>query len=234
MKPIIGITSDFAVSKETYFLNKAYASCITDAGGIPMFLSYDLKNVEEYLSLVSGLLFSGGSDVEPCHYGADPHEKTQEPIRERDDFELKLCREAIANDIPYLGICRGAQLLNVALGGNLFQHIENHRFDPSERKYKRKTIHDVDIVPGSKLHGIVKRTVLSVNSFHHQCVGDVLGKDVIVSSRSSEGFAESIEVANKRFAIAVQWHPEELAEIDTNHAAIYRDFVIEAKRSIKN
>ncbi|MCL2589208.1 MAG: gamma-glutamyl-gamma-aminobutyrate hydrolase family protein [Oscillospiraceae bacterium] len=231
MKPIIGITADFSVKEGDgqYSLDKSYASCIAKADGLPMILPYDHDNIETYLSVVSGVLISGGADIAPYHYQEFPHKEAGIPIPERDAFELELCKKAIERDIPLLGVCRGAQILNVALGGNLIQHIENdegHRFNP--HAYKHVYVHEVELRSGSKLYELLNIQKLPVNSWHHQCV-DRLGTGILFSSKSPNGIVESIEVEGKNFAIGVQWHPEELFDVDEKHASIYREFVKMAK-----
>ena len=194
-------------------------------GATPLILPYEPGSIQTYLRLVSGILLTGGGDVDSSFFGQPRHEKTGDPTPARDEFELALCRAAIAADIPLLGICRGAQVLNVALGGDLFQHIEGHNRNDNRSGY----IHNVDIIVGSKLYAIVGRTQLTVNSIHHQCVGDKLGKGISVSAVCPDGIIEAIEVTQNRFALGVQWHPEELAAFDSNHAALFGAFVNAAK-----
>ena len=220
MNPIIGITP-FFTDEQKYSLSLKYVSAINIYGVTPLILPYAPDSIPAYLRLVSGVMLTGGGDIDARFFNEQRHEKAGEPTIARDEFELALCRAAVAADIPLLGICRGAQVLNAALGGNLCQHIEGHNRNDKRSGY----VHNVNIAMGSKLYSIVGRTELGVNSIHHQCVGDRLGEGVSVSAVSPDGIIEAIEVASNRFAVGVQWHPEELAASDSHHAALFRAFV---------
>ncbi|MCL2616398.1 MAG: gamma-glutamyl-gamma-aminobutyrate hydrolase family protein [Defluviitaleaceae bacterium] len=224
MNPIIGITP-FFTDENKYSLNVKYAEALSAHGATLLILPYEPDSIDTYLRLVSGIVLTGGGDVDPIHYGDPLHEKTEAPTPARDTFELALCRAAIAADIPLLGICRGAQVMNVALGGNLCQHIDGH----SHNDRRTEHVHRLDVRMGSKYASIVGRSELGVNSVHHQCVGDRLGAGVSVCATSPDGIVEAIEVAANKFAIGVQWHPEELVSTDPNHAALFRAFVAAAK-----
>ncbi len=156
-----------------------------------------------------GLVLTGGTDVDPLLYGAERQPLTEEPDRERDAMEQRLLREAIEKDLPVLAICRGMQLFNVThRGGTLIQHMEGHRV----------ALHDATFAEGTALaaifagdeHGAVKR---SVNSRHHQVVGTP-GEGLIVSARAADGVIEALERRDRKFAVAVQWHPEDLTPRD--------------------
>jgi len=224
MSTIIGITPSFTDDRK-YSLNLKYVSGLDIYGITPLILPYEPDSIQTYLRLVSGVLISGGGDIDARYFGQLRHEKAGEPTIARDEFELALCRAAIAADIPLLGICRGAQVLNVALGGDLCQHIEGHNYSDRRSDY----IHNVEIAIGSKLYSIVGRAELKVNSIHHQCAGEKLGEGVSVSAVSPDGIIEAIEVASNKFAVGVQWHPEELAAFDSNHASLFHAFVNAAK-----
>ncbi len=149
-----------------------------------------------------GLVLTGGTDVDPALYGAAADPLTEEPDRERDALERRLLRQALEQDLPVLGICRGMQLFNVThRGGTLTQHIEGHRVP----------LHDVTIAEGTKLATIFGAGKRSVNSRHHQVVGR-LGEGLIVSARAADGVTEAIERPDRKFAVAVQWHPEDLPQ----------------------
>ena len=223
MKPIIGITPSFI--KGRYDTGPTYVKKITGQGAVPIILPYDMDSIPVYLKMVSGFLFTGGGDIESARFNQEHHEKSSVPVKERDNFELELCRLAVEADIPLLGICRGAQILNVALGGDINQHIEEHNYGGEERA---NYIHYVKVVPGSKLHWATGSIGFRVNSVHHQCVGEKLGKGVSVCATSpDDGIIESIEVESKKFALGVQWHPEELA--DEQSEELFREFISAAK-----
>jgi putative glutamine amidotransferase len=154
----------------------------------------------EALETVRGIVLTGGTDVDPSLYGETPHPETEPPDRERDDYESALLREAMARDMPVLAICRGMQLMNVVCGGTLIQDIPNHR----------KTVHDVDL--SEPLTSIYGANRITVNSRHHQAVGEV-GKGLIVTARDpADGVIEGLALTGHRFAMVVEWHPEDLVE----------------------
>ena len=220
MKPIIGITPHFN-EEDRYEVSEAYASSLRNHGVMPIILPILIENIPQYLGMISGLLLSGGTDIHASRYGEQSHEKAEPPCHARDEFELKLCHAALGADMPILGICRGAQLINVALGGRLIQHCENHNFygDDDIRRY----IHSVIVEPKSKLGAILGGGEINVNSIHHQCICGKLGAGISASAWSPEdGLVEGIEVASKKFVIGVQWHAELLD--DKHSEALFRAF----------
>ncbi len=157
---------------------------------------------------LSGLLFTGGSDVNPARYGADREPGTEEIDDGRDELESQMMQEAFGRDLPLFCICRGIQLMNVVCGGALIQHLDGHRIVTPDNP--GRPAHSVDVVPQTMLHGIFGADRHEVNSRHHQAV-DRLGAGLIVSARAG-GVIEAIELAGKRFALGVQWHPEDSLE----------------------
>jgi putative glutamine amidotransferase len=156
-----------------------------------------------------GLVLSGGTDVDPEIYGQVRHRRVGWPDRERDEMELRFLREALETDVPVLAICRGMQLFNVAHGGGtLLQHIDGHR-----------AAHDVCVEDGNRLARAFTPGSLAVNSRHHQAV-DRVGEGLIVTARSADGIVEALERPDRRFAVAVQWHPEDLPA----HACLFAAF----------
>lgn len=210
-KPLVGITgrrrdasmlaapSGFADAPLDIFFAD-YATSVAAAGGIPVFLPLDGDPVE-LLGRLDAALFAGGEDVDPSNYGASPAPELGRTDRHRDAFELALVRSAIAQDVPVLGICRGQQLLNVALGGTIVQHVDGHLQD----EHRAERTHAVEIVPQTRLSPLLGDRV-RVNSFHHQVVGR-LGDGVVAAAHDEAGVVEAIDVPGAR-AIAVQWHPE--------------------------
>jgi putative glutamine amidotransferase len=166
--------------------------------------------VADMLDRVRGLVLTGGSDVDPGFYGAAPRPALGKVIPERDAFEIALTREALGRGIPILGICRGHQVLNVATGGTLIQDIPSEvkgaaNHDPERERWE--TAHHARIVPGTRLHAILGRETVAVNSFHHQAVLR-LGEGLVVSAWSQgDRVIEGIEMPG-RFVVGVQWHPE--------------------------
>lgn len=150
---------------------------------------------------LSGIMLTGGTDVDPTRYGQGSEPQTDQPDKERDEREISLVHDALKRDIPILAICRGMQLLNVALGGTLTQHIDGHRVK------EKQDVHSVQIDQGTKLASILKAGEYTVNSRHHQCVKDI-GKGLIVSATAGD-IIEALELPGHRFVVAVQWHPED-------------------------
>jgi putative glutamine amidotransferase len=159
------------------------------------------------LEELDGLLLSGGGDVDPVHYGRPRHPRCGEPEAARDEFELRLTRQAVAAGIPVLGICRGAQVLGVALGGTLIQDIPCQRPGALEHNNAR---HWVRVAEGSRLREILACDRLEVNSFHHQA-NDCLGEGLQPSAWSEDSVIEAIERDGEGFAMGVQWHPERMS-----------------------
>jgi putative glutamine amidotransferase len=167
------------------------------------------------LAGAAGLCLAGGADVDPALYGEERHPETQEPDPARDALECALLREALARDLPILAICRGLQLLNAALGGTLRQHVEGHNFR------KQRDAHSIAIAPGSRLALILGVGEYVVNSRHHQCAAAV-AQSLAVAARAPDGVVEALEAPEKRFVLAVQWHPE--ARMDGADARLFEAF----------
>ncbi len=159
---------------------------------------------------LDGLVVTGGTDLDPALYGQPRHPEAEEPDRERDELEARLMREALDRDLPFLGICRGCQLLNVIHGGTLHQHLTGvamHRVNPPEPQ-QYIPVHEISVEPDSQLGAAIGAAAHAVNSRHHQAA-DRLGRGLRVSARAPDGVVEGLEVPGKRFAVAVQWHPED-------------------------
>lgn len=189
---------------------RTYSLTVQRSGALALILSPDAAVVDDpglLLDRLDGLLLSGGSDVNPLSYGAEPHPQTRPALIERDRFEIALARAAIERDMPVLAVCRGMQIFNVALGGTLDQHIDNleiHRHTPG-------AFHDHEIVlePGSLAARAAGAERVKVKSHHHQGV-DVLGDGLQVTGRAAEDdLIEAIELPENRFALGVLWHPEQ-------------------------
>jgi len=194
------------------------------AGGRALLVPPSAEGVEETLDALDGLILSGGADLDPASYGAEAHPKTDGIRPERDSAELALLEAALARDMPVLAVCRGSQVLNVALGGDIVQHLpevvghEGHKQTPGAF-----ADHDVDVLPGTKLHDVIGEHA-PVKSHHHQGYGR-LGEGLREAARADDGTVEAIEDPSRRFALGVLWHPEEGED-----AALFRALVAEAKR----
>lgn len=215
MKPIIAITA-CAEDDLSSRLNTAYSKSILEAGGIPIIIPFGVEeDVAQILSISDGLLLSGGHDVHPFYFGAEPSPKLGQIYPERDTVELALTNAAIARQMPIFGICRGIQLLNVALGGTLYQDIDSEYHSSKILKHTQQAArgvatHYVNIEQDNLLMEIIEKEQISVNSYHHQAV-NVIAETLSVAAKSSDGIIEAVVHETLPFCLGVQWHPEEQA-----------------------
>jgi putative glutamine amidotransferase len=198
-------------------LGLTYPHAVECAGGIPVVVPpLPLDDVEPLLEHCSGLLLSGGPDIAPAVYGAEPHPETGPCEEDLDLFELALVRCAGARGMPILCICRGMQMLNVSRGGTLHQHLPDvvgNRIEHRQEEIGTKTTHWVNIEDASRLGQILGRTRTRVNSFHHQAI-DRLGTGLTVTATASDGTIEAVEDPTTDFLIGVQWHAETLVGME--------------------
>lgn len=196
------------------FLPEVYLNAVTDAGGIALLLPPQPVSdaiIDRVLDSIDALVLSGGADVDPSLYGQTPHDKTAPPRTDRDAWEQALIRGAIARNIPFLGICRGAQLLNVALGGTLHQHLPDvvgsEKYQPAPAQFGQV---EVTVTRESRLAEVLGATAdnLTVHCYHHQAL-DRVADGLAVTALSVDGVIEAVELSTVPFGIAVQWHPEE-------------------------
>jgi putative glutamine amidotransferase len=226
-KPVVGVTTYLtraawgAWDLEAALVPAAYVRAVVSAGGVPLLVPPG-ASAEETLDAIDGLVFSGGSDLDPELYGEEAHPETDGVVRERDDFELELMRGALARDLPVLAICRGSQVLNVALGGDLEQHVPDRvAADTHKQTPGVFADHDVEVLGGTRLASIVgDRT--DVKSHHHQGYGE-LGEGLRESARAADGTVEALEDPTRRFTLGVLWHPEEGEDL-----ALFKALVAEA------
>ena len=212
-RPVIGITSYAQDARwgvwhlPAALVPLAYVDAIERAGGRALVVPPAEVDVEETLDALDGIVVSGGADVDPAHYGAEAHPETDVPQTRRDAGELALLRAALERDLPTLAICRGFQLLNVARGGDLVQHLPEHvGHDVHKRVPGEFAVHPVEIKEGSRLEGIVGASS-DVTSHHHQALGRV-GEGLVESAWAADGTLEAVEDPARRFVVGVQWHPE--------------------------
>jgi putative glutamine amidotransferase len=196
-------------------VNAAYVRALLSAGGVPLILSplMGASLAGSALDGCDGLLLTGGEDIHPSWYGAEPSPLLKPPSQERDLFELALFAVARQRDLPILGICRGIQLINVALGGTLFQDLPSERpgaLDHSPVGARDNRSHPVRLQPGSRAAEALDATAVTVNSVHHQAIKD-LAPGLIASGWTSDGLIEAVESPpGASWILAVQWHPEEM------------------------
>jgi putative glutamine amidotransferase len=218
--PLIGICTALERARwgvwdqQAALLPANYIAALQRSGAVAVMLPPDpavTADPDLVLDVIDGLMLAGGADLDPALYGEEPAPQTQHPVRERDDFELALTRRALARDIPFLGICRGMQLLNVAQGGTLIQDLptqlghEEHCRNPGSFSGAE---HPVHLAPGSRAAQAAGEEHHATLSHHHQGLAR-LGEDLVVSGWADfDELPEAIEVPDKRFALGVQWHPE--------------------------
>ncbi len=194
-----------------YALRANYATAVIRTGGLPVALPQASSLADAYLGLIDGLVVTGGDfDIDPSLFGAASRHPTVKTKDERTDFEMAICKAALERDTPVLGICGGQQLLHVALGGTLIQHIPDEIKDALAHEQpnpRDEAGHDVTITCGTLLHGIVGVLKMAVNSAHHQAAMEAPA-GVVVNAVAADGVIEGIEVPHKRFCLGVQWHPE--------------------------
>ena len=231
-RPLVGITTYVVPAKWSYWDQEAalvpadYVRAVERAGGRALLVPPATDGLDETLDAVDGLIFSGGADLDPELYGQEAHPETSGVMEERDRFELALLEAALARDMPVLAICRGSQVLNVARGGDLVQHLPDVVGD-EKHKHTPGTFadHDVTVEEDTRLGELVGERA-PVKSHHHQGFGR-LGEGLRVSAHAEDGTIEAVEDPNRRFALGVLWHPEagedqKLFEELVREAAEYR------------
>ena len=229
-RPVIGITAYAEPSVRwgvwdvpAAVIPLAYVTAIESAGGRALLVPPSEEGIEETLDALDGLLFSGGSDIDPAEYGHDAHPETNNVRPDRDRGELALLTAALERDMPVLAVCRGSQVLNVARGGDLVQHLpdavgdEKHKHTPGVF-----ADHDVEVKPESRLGSLLGDRA-PVKSHHHQGFGRV-GEGLVEAAWAEDGTLEALEDPGKRFAVGVLWHPEAGED-----AALFQALVDEAR-----
>ncbi|SDO89453.1 putative glutamine amidotransferase [Paenibacillus sp. yr247] len=240
--PLIGLTGYYldkseagsngllgTLGRDMAMMSYDYSRSLERAGAIPVLLPVlETIGVEKLLDRLDGLLLTGGSDVNPILYGEQPKGYLGKLEPERDAFELALINSALERDMPVFGICRGLQIINVALGGSLYQDLEKDlgiEYCHSHRQFRKwQATHPVHIVEDSKLYRLVGQEELWVNSYHHQAVKN-LGRSLKVTARSKDGLVEAVESTDHSYVVAVQWHPEMMTEKETMQQSLFNDFI---------
>ena len=237
MKPIIGVIPLVDIEKNSFWMLPGYMNGILAVGGMPLMLplTSDPKDIADLLRQMQGIVFCGGHDVDPALFGEQVLNDTVVTCVQRDEMEMEVLRQTLELDMPMLGICRGIQLMNVGLGGSLYQDLPTqHPSDVSHRQDPPyyQPVHEVIVDPESGLGQLLKKDRMQVNSMHHQAIKD-LAPDFSVMAVSEDGLIEAAEIKGKRFAWAVQWHPEHLYATEPDNYAILEAF-IEAAKEYKN
>jgi len=232
-KPIIGISGQVIDLDLRNFLciPQSYSHAVELLDGIvlPMPAGCSENTVEFWLEQIDGLLLTGGKDVDPSTYGEERLPVCGVTDIPRDEYDLKIIKKALDKDIPVLGICRGSQILNVALGGTLFQDIISQvegvlphvQWDTAE--IQQSKVHRAELIPNCKLRKIIGQDEIGVNSGHH-CAVKTLNQYAIISAKASDGIIEAWEVPSKYFCLGIQWHPEQLIRFD-EQKRIFESFI---------
>ncbi len=232
MKPIIGITTNSATNsygQPTILLQQSYVRVIQQAGGVPVLIPSSIADDgwDALYSRLDGVLFSGGGDIALDHFTGDPHPRIDDVDPARDSVELKMVQAAASDGKPFLGICRGCQVVNVALGGTLYTHIPDQLPNALDHDYpgNRRTVlvHEVKLEEGTRIAEIFGEPIIKVNSLHHQGLKDI-APSLRVAGHAPDGLVEAVELPNHPFGLAVQWHPEWLTDQEWTRN-LFRKFV---------
>src|SRR5687768_14754730 len=242
--PVIGITADSSECEQTgsrtnreglYSLASRYCDAIENAGGLPIIIPHSRSRtqIRHLLRRIDGLLISGGGfDIDPAYYGEQPIAKLGKINSQRTFTELESIAFGLDRDLPMLGICGGAQAINVALGGSLYQDIETQL--PAAQKHQQEERSDsyghvVEVARGTLLYKVCRRQRLKVNTTHHQAIRK-LGKGLVINATASDGLIEGIESKQHSFVLGLQWHPEVLARREAVQQKIFSSFVLACRR----
>lgn len=236
MKPIIGLTCsiDNKVSRRFNTVNYTYINAIIKAGGVPVIIPIleEPSEIDKYINMIDGLILTGGEDVSSLVFGENPVREVTQTCYERDDMEFALFNEAYDKGIPMVGICRGLQLANIALGGDIYQdiysqvpdvlgHVSSYRVEYGH--------HLIDIKEDSILYDILGKETVAVNSLHHQSIRK-LGKNLKISAKAQDGIVEAMESTNDKFFLGFQFHPEAMIEKNKEFLKIFERFIEECKK----
>lgn len=233
MRPLIAVTGRRAAQVPILRFSatlaaEAICESVWAAGGEPIILhppaADPLAEIPHRLEAFDGVLLPGGADLEPGRYGAQPAPETTDTVIFQDDFDLGVTTALLDTDVPVLAICRGMQVLNVALGGTLQQHLP--------QTVHHNSIHGAQVAAGSRLHGIVGTTSIEVSSYHHQAI-DRLGAGLTVTATSADGVIEAVE-HRRADIVAVQWHPEDRHAVSPTDAALFADLIDRARKRKAN
>ena len=235
MKPLIGILANLATIDSGVFnglervhLPNAYVHAVEKAGGVPVVIPVNTnkENIKYQIAAMDGILISGGEDVNPIVYKEEPSRELGYVHPTIDEFDIEAIKIALELKKPILGICRGLQILNVALGGSLYQDLKYIKGSYIKHSQEAKTYtgtHYINIKESSILYNIIKEKTL-VNSYHHQSI-KTLGSNLKVIAYSSDGVIEAIQKENEKFVVGVQWHPELMVDHDAGMLNLFKEFI---------
>ncbi len=232
MKPLIGITTNQSHNvywQPTIMLMQSYVNALIQAGGVPVLIPSLIAEDgwEAVYSRLDGILFSGGGDLSLERFSGEPHPRIDDVDQPRDSIELNFVNAAAADGKPFLGICRGCQVINVALGGSLYTHISDQLPDALDHDYpgNKRTVlvHEVKIEEGTRIAEIYAEPIILVNSLHHQGLKDI-APSLRITGNAPDGLVEAVELPDHPFGLGVQWHPEWLTDQESTRN-LFRKFV---------
>jgi putative glutamine amidotransferase len=232
MKPLIGITTNQSKTpygQPTVMLMQSYAHAVMQAGGVPVLIPSLIAEDgwDALYSRLDGILFSGGGDIGLEYSPGEPHPRIDDVDLARDSIELKMVQAAASDGKPFLGICRGCQVMNVALGGTLYTHIPDQLPNALDHSYpgnmRTMLVHDVKIEEGTHMAEIFGEPILKVNSLHHQGLKEI-APSLRIAGHAPDGLVEAVELSDHPFGLAVQWHPEWLTD-QASMRNLFKSFV---------
>lgn len=239
MKPLIGITTNQSKNVDghpTVVLMQSYINAIVQAGGVPVLIPSMIHDDgwDALYAHLDGVLFSGGGDIAIEQFSGESHPRVDDVDLERDSVEIKMIQTAAEDGKPFLGICRGCQVMNVALGGTLYTHIRDQLPNALDHNYpsnmRTVLVHEVKLEEGTHIAEVMCEPILQVNSLHHQGLKDI-ASSLRVTGIASDRLVEAVELPNHPFGIAVQWHPEWLTD-QVSTQKLFREFVEAAGESL--
>ncbi len=226
MAALVGITTYPPNAADRYELPREYVAAVRRAGAIPVLIAPGEPRVDDLLERVDGLVLAGGGDIDPTRWGGEAHPTVEFVDAARDDLELDLARRVLDEGIPTLAICRGMQVVNVALGGTLHPHLPETFDGPISHRQEPKWshTHEIELEPGSLVAEVMGASVVDPAGWHHQAV-DRLGSGLAVTGWSPDGVIEAVELAGHPWLVAVQWHPEMTAADDQAQQRLFDGLV---------
>jgi putative glutamine amidotransferase len=228
-KPVIGLMPLWDDKRDCMRMHPGYHDLVLASGGIPVILPFakDDEELKQLTGLCDGFVYTGGQDIDPSFYGEEINNEKVYTCPRRDDLETRILKFIMEADKPVFGICRGIQVLNVALGGSLYQDLPTDLPSPVHHWQTEESFeptHTVNIVPGSPLEKCLGKSSLKVNSFHHQGIKDP-APGIEIMARTEDGLVESFRLPESRFFWAVQWHPEMMFEHDADSLRLFGMFI---------
>lgn len=229
MKPIIGITPLYDLELESLWMLDIYMDAVRYFGGIPCILPLeaDSEDMEKIVNTFDGFIFSGGPDLDPCYYNEDKKNTCGTVVEIRDKFEMDLLDEVLKADKPFLGICRGLQLLNAKLGGTLYQDLKTEFESPvnhDQEKPYDEFKHSIIVNKEADKLGIFQAEEFPVSTLHHQAIKG-LGEGLVSIANSEDGLIEAIYKKGSKYCVGVQWHPEYIYKTSPESANIFKSFI---------